>query len=914
MKKSSAPVKTLTAGWGTTCLLFLAVLVIFLHRVFLPGFTLASNDGPLGELMAQCHRLPGRFTGCWADVGGIGLNAGAAPANLSLGLQWLLGPLWFSRLYAIVSLLLLGISAWYFLRQSRLTSLACILGGLAAMLNSTFFSVACWGMSPHVLAAAMSFFALGQLMDTSPRGRWLRVILAGFAVGMCVSEGADVGAIFSLYVAVFMVYQAWTAEGPRASNLTGGFVRLVLVTACAAFLATQSIYDLVNTSIKGVVQGRQEAQTTAGHWDWATQWSLPKRETLGLIVPGLFGYRMDTPEGGQYWGKIGRNPAWDRYTENGSQGPAPSGFIRYTGTGYYEGVLLVMVALWAAIQSLRRRDSIFNIGQRKWLWFWLGISVVSLLLALGRFAPFYRWVYALPYFSTIRNPIKFLYPFGFALIVLFAYGVDGLQRKYMPANGAALASRWQGFKSWWNKASRLEIYWIYGCVLVWALTVVGWVIYAHQQGKLEEYLRSTQVAGDLAAIVSFSVHRIGWFLLYFLLSAGVMVLIFCGAFTGKWAKIGGILLGWLLVMDLGLSNRPWVVYWNYNDKYASNPVIDPLRDQPYEHRVALAPVNLPAGEVMLRQVYQVNWIQQQFPYFNIQSFDTVEIPRMPEDLAAFKKAFQSKDTNEPYFPTCRAWQLTNTRYIFAPERFGQVWNQVDYLKDDQLQTVKRFELTPREGLAKAQTVADLTAITMPTGKFALFQYSNALPRVKLYSQWQVNTNDDAALQQIFSPEFDPQSTVLVDNALPSDSATANTNSSAGTVDFVSYAPKHLVLKAEASTPSVLLLNDRYDPNWKVLVDGEPAQLLRCNYLMRGVHLAPGAHQVEFKFQPPFKLIFVSLTAIGIGVLVLGVLLVVVNKTPAPSPTSATRPQPPPSSPANGKATKPGNGKKAAAVR
>lgn len=911
MKKSSAPVKKWTAGWGTTCLLFLGVLVFLLYGVFKPGFTLAANDGPLGELMAQCHRLPERFTGCWADVGGIGLNAGAAPPSVSMGLQWLLEPIRFSKLYAILSLLLLGVGAWYFLRQSRLTSSACILGGLAAMLNSTFFSVACWGMSPHVLAAALSFFALGALLDTSPRGRWLRVILAGFAVGMCVTEGADVGAIFSLYVAAFILYQACTAEGPRASNLAVGFFRLALVTVCAGFLATQAIYGLVNTSIKGVVQAEQDSQTEH-HWDWATQWSLPKIETLGLVVPGLFGYRMDTLDGGEYWGKIGRNPAWDRYTENGSQGPLPTGFIRYTGTGYYEGVLLVMVALWAAIQSLRRRDSIFNIAQRKWLWFWVGISVISLLLALGRFAPFYRWIYALPYFSTIRNPIKFLYLFSFALIVLFAFGVDGLQRKYMPAAGAALATRWLGFKSWWNRASRLEKYWIYVCVVVWALTLVGWVIYGNKQDQLQQYMRSTQIAGDVVAIAHFSVQRIGWFVLFFLLSSGFMVLVFSGVFTGKRAKIGGLLLGMLMVGDLALANRPWVVYWDYNDKYASNPIIDPLREQPYGHRVALAPVNLPAGEVVLRQVYEVNWIQQQFPYYNIQSFDTVELPRMPEDLSAFKKAFQTHDTNRPYFPTCRAWQLTNTRYIFAPVHFGEIFNQADYLEGNRLGTVNRFEFTPKVGLTKAHTAADLTAITMPLGRFALFEYSNALPRVKLYSQWQVNTNDAAALKQIFRPEFNPQSTVLVDRGLPSDSAAANTNSSAGTVDFASYAPKDLVLKAEVSAPSVLLLNDRFDPNWKVLVDGQPAEVLRCNYLMRGVHLQPGNHMVEFKFQPPYQLLYVSLAAIALAVLTLGLLLVVVNTAPAPE-KPAPRPQAPPA-PATVPTPKPRNGKKPAAVR
>ncbi len=76
---------------------------------------------------------------------------------------------------------------------------------------------------------------------------------------------------------------------------------------------------------------------------------------------------MDTPHGGNYWGAVGRDPAWDRYLENGKQGPAPAGLLRYTGGGYYAGVLVVLVALWAAFQSLRRQKSVFNLPRRKLL-------------------------------------------------------------------------------------------------------------------------------------------------------------------------------------------------------------------------------------------------------------------------------------------------------------------------------------------------------------------------------------------------------------------------------------------------------------------------------------------------------------------------------------------------------------------
>ena len=889
----------LQGGFGTTLGLFFVVIAVLLHGVFLPEQTQFANDGPLGELMAQCHRLPDRFTGCWSDLNSVGFNGGVASPDISFGLEWLLGPVWFSKFHAIMALLILGFGAWLFFRQSRLSPLACVLGGLAIMLNSTYFSVACWGMSAHVITAGMSFLALAALADTSPRQRWLRPILAGFAVGMGVTEGADVGAIFSLYVAAFIIYQAWIAEGSRARNMTAGLGRLALVVVCAIFLATQAIFGLVTTSIKGVtVKGvtgtQQDAQAKTQRWDWATQWSLPKREMLNLVVPGLFGYRMGTLHGDNYWGMVGRDPAWEKYFKNGSQGPPPTGFLRFSGGGNYAGVLVVLVAFWAAIQSLRRRDFVFNLEQRRWLWFWLGVAILSLLLALGRFAPFYRLVYALPYFSTIRNPVKFLYPFSVALVVLFAFGVDGLWRKYMQPAGTSVASHWAGLQSWWNRAAKFEKNWVYGCGLVWVVTLLAWLDYASHRQELEQYLQSVRFNSNLTdSIANFSIHQVGWFVLVFFLAAGLMVLIFSGAFGGKRAETGGILLVLLLVADLGLANQPWIIYWNYQDKYASNPIIDLLRDKPYEHRVAIDPVGLPPQLKLFGQLYRAEWLQHQLPFYNIQSFDVVEMPRMPEDLLAFVKAADHSDATNHLSSFSRAWQLTNTRYILAPESFGAFWNEQDFLAQTPLRIVTRFRIVPKPGITAVTKLEQLTAVPGADGNVALFEFTDALPRVKLYRHWQVNTNDSAVLKQMFSPAFNPQSSVIVDGSLPSDSTTENTNLPAGTVEFVHYAPKDLVLKAEVAAPSVLLLNDHFDPDWKVLVDGKSEKLLRCNFLMRGVHLVPGTHQVEFKFQPPVGLLYVSLAAVATGLLALGMLVVSANKNRPLVPMSATQPPPVP---------------------
>jgi hypothetical protein len=397
---------------------------------------------------------------------------------------------------------------------------------------------------------------------------------------------------------------------------------------------------------------------------------------------------------------------------------------------------------------------------------------------------------------------------------------------------------------------------------------------------LEQYLQSVQVSNP-AAVAGFSIQQAGWFVFVFFLGAGFLSLVFSGAFAGRGAATGSIALGLLLVADLGLANQPWIVFWNYHDKYSSNSVIDLLRDKPYEHRVTVVPFDLPPKEIVLRQLYKTEWLQQEMPFYNIQSFDVVEMSRVPEDLSAFGAMLSLPDPTNGLVRLARAWQLTNTRYVFAPTDIGASWNQERYLVNSPLRPVASFEIVPRFGIRVVTKMEQLTVLLAPYGQFRLFEFPTALPRAKLYAHWEVNPDNTNVLAQLFDPDFDPQSKVFVAAGLPPDTATNATNQSPDTVDFVSYAPKDLTLKAEASAPSVLLLNDHFDPNWRVTVDGKPETLLRCNFLMRGVFLQSGTHLVEFKFLPPVGLLYVSIASIGSALLTLGIFLVSLNRERLP---------------------------------
>jgi Bacterial membrane protein YfhO len=903
-------------GVDFTVLILLVVLGVLFWRSFLPDFVHFSNDGPLGPQNAHFYHLPEAMTGMWDDLNDTGASIGSFAPSVTMVLKWLLNPLGYSKFVIPIGLLILGTGAWAFFRALKLTPLAALLGALAMMLNSTFFADTCWGLAPHAVAFGFSFFALALVAanaDETPwLVRWSRLALAGLCVGINVIEAADIGALSSILVAAFVFWQAWTkSERPAWRGILTGVGRVTVIALFAGFIAFQAIIGLIGTSVQGVAGTAQDTETKAQHWDWATQWSLPKKETLGVVVPGLFGYKMDTPNnmmpqfqdayrGGVYWGGIGRDPGLDRFLDAGGQGTPPSGFMRFTGGGYYAGILVLLVAAWGFAQSCRRNQTYFSDAQKKLIWFWAVVVAVCLPLGWGRFAPgshgsdgvlFYALLYKLPYFSTIRNPIKFLYFFSWALVVLFAYGVHALSSRQLAGNAVKPLGAFDQFKTWWAKAASFDRKWMQVCGALIGASLIGWLVYSGQKTALVQYLQKMGYPDESLAqeIAAFSIAQAGWFVL---LLAGALVLLaltLAGYFSGVRAKTGTLLLAGFLLFDLVRADLPYVIHWDYKQKYevgSLNPVVDFLAQKPYEHRVAGLPFHAPQGLELLDQVYRIEWMQHHFPYYNIQCLDWIQMSRVPADLKMYLEALSPRGTAESVRLFARRWELSNTSYLLGAAGFLEVLNQQLDPVQRRFRIVQRFEIGPKPGIVQPQRLEELTAYVKSDGNYALIEFTGALPRAKLYANWQVNTNDEANLKTLADLNFDPAKTVLISTPQKNLAALA-TNENSGSVEFKSYAPTKIVFTANAAAPSVLLLNDKYDPNWRVTVDGKPAELLRCNFLMRGVQIPPGAHEVVFKFTLPNKPLYVTLSAMAVGLLLGAFLFFTRNRQNEPAARQIT---------------------------
>jgi hypothetical protein len=901
-------------------LLLLAVLCAALCVVckegFLPHRIMWANDSPLGQLKSISARLPDTFTGHWGTDYWIGTEIPSSSPTLATLLATVISPELYMKIFTPLTMVLLGFSAWLLFRQLGFSAMACVLGGLAAGLNMHFFSVACWGLGTWNICCAMIFLAFAALVTPNIRQGWIKAALAGLAVGMSVMEGFDSGAILSVYVGVFLLFFCLTTESNPAQGVAKSAMLGIIMVFMAVFVAASTLSTLVGTQIKGIGGMGQTKEEKQQHWDFTTQWSVPKIETLRIMIPGIFGYRMvdyttSPDKSGVYWGSIAEDSkladlesgdpetrkrtaaalrappdviealgSSDQRTQAAGRDRILGGIPlqrRHSGNGEYAGVLVALMAVFAVANSFRK-DSPYSNTERRLVWFFAGAALFSLVAAWGRHAPLYALLYQLPYFSTIRNPLKFMHPFHITWIILAGFGFEAIYRCYVrPAlERAGVAS--SRLKAGWKLAPGFDKKWVTGLCVFMACALVSILIVSGEKNDIVEFLMEHGFGPDVApGMAAFSFAEVCWFVAFSAAFVTIIILLAGGAFRekkGVWTAVS--LLAVLCVCDLARSDRPWVRYFDYEQKYSMNPITDFLRNKPYEHRVGAKLTPRDGYYALAGQEQSFGgichwWLENDFPYNNIQSVDIDQMPRTPVWDEHYLNTFMPANHDDLWGPV-RLWKLTNTRYILMLAGLVPVLNERGDPAEHGCQIRALFEIAAKPGVGQVEDGGDVMPVQNDKGPFALVEITNALPRVKLYSNWRVMEENDA-LRTLATPTFDPRLTVLVDKTTPVDGQPGAPTAEAGPADIVDYNPKDVKLKASPKAPAVLLLNGRTADAWKAFVDGKPEKVLRCNYLMRGVFLAPGDHNIEFRFEQSLRPLYVSLSAFAVGLALMIYLIV-----------------------------------------
>ena len=133
----------------------------------------------------------------------------------------------------------------------------------------------------------------------------------------------------------------------------------------------------------------------------------------------------------------------------------------------------------------------------------------------------------------------------------------------------------------------------------------------------------------------------------------------------------------------------------------------------------------------------------------------------------------------------------------------------------------------------------------------IYQNARALPRAWLAPDARVL--DAAAMLQVIrtgilpdGSKWDPVRTALVETELPMPVAASTQD---GRAEITAYEPNRVNLQTHSSGKSILVLSENYYPGWRVYVDGQPAEVVRVNYALRGVLVPAGDRPVSFVYRP-----------------------------------------------------------------
>ena len=588
-----------------------------------------------------------------------------------------------------------------------------------------------------------------------------------------------------LILFIFLLYKAIIFLSNNSEDIPKDYyvlLRMFMVLAisliCLILItAVQSIpfKELINYSTR----------SSTATFERLTYWSLHPLELIVLVIPSFSRILLAGSE--KWFGQI-----WLR--------------------NFYVGILPLVLLVLA-----------FRYKRKENLRFFAILGVIALILTLGKFTPFYNFLFKfVPGFNLVRYPIKFMFLVMFSLAILAGMGmqyfIDELKEE-------------KHFSSF-----------IKVMMFVFLILSFGFLLLYFKQEQIADlFRRHFLMEANEIEIRMFNARfprliRDYFFMLSFF---GTNLILFSLISRGKIALYKfKYLYSIVLLISLGLVSyniEPLVNVKFYKDKGGNLGFIE-KNDTGYE-RFYLTPKS--EQEITSTVSYL------RYTYY---------------DALLDRRAVVLPNTNVPYhiFSAGGYGSMRIRRYN---NFMGLVLSQPSPMDAPLLNLLNIKYLISLWDIDSVQ----FKLLRTDTAKIYENQYS--LPRVFIVPKAVLITEEKKISAKLGNKEFNPTKEVVIETSHPS----VDSNNSAqaeGHAIITSYRNNEVDIKASLTNPGWLLLTDTYYPGWKVYVDGKEDKIYKADYLFRAVYLDAGKHNVTFIYEPTLFRWAMVITVIF--VLILGV--------------------------------------------
>ena len=514
--------------------------------------------------------------------------------------------------------------------------------------------------------------------------------------------------------------------------------------------------------------------------------------SLALLIPRLAFIRASSLHAG--YGAVGDA---GKGSSAGQEAPLRIGgtwagwpFAFAMAPGAYAGAA-ILLAVPLAARACRWRHLTWGFGLA------LALTYVSMADALLSRTWFQRLILRVPFGDVyLHNPGRFRYLAVIAIPILGAVGIQGLLDDPMP----------------WRRA----LAWLGGGCLLWlALPIALGGVPARFA------LFAAAAVVGIPALFLLATRRVAW------AGVGVIVVLFCELLTSAaWSQriSPDTVIASGLEPRQGPDQMPQPLSWPnvaQDEFLRQTPFVPILKDTVDRYLTYAPPASFFDKGYLFAQRPQ-DWpalAMERGTLFQIHDtlgYNPVQLPRYWSYIRTIDPLPVFYNASVIDRPTLEDARMLGVRYLTVPTGVA----------------------SPLAGPVVARD-----------GGYDLVEIRGWEPRVSVVPSWSVVGGPDAALRAATQAGFDPARSAILeqDPGLGSQEPGAGPGTQISAT-YTETNPENVTVTVDASSPSIVVVRNAFDPGWSAIVDGRPAPLLPADFLLQGVAVEAGHHVIRLTYR------------------------------------------------------------------